>query len=884
MKDQLETMIKTLSMRTNMENEFDKYPRFSENKIKNRRTRLFTLIKRPDACYYYRILTPQQQLARQFGWDCKFNNIDPLPHQIQAGIPTTIDHQSVETSLKNLLDCHMEHLEWADLIVMQRPTCDHHLELMRYIQKEMKKSVTYECFTYDNQVITDQGLKQIGHIVEEELELKVMSDDGKFYPIKSYFKRRYDGQIYRIKTWYLSDDIECTETHKLIAHKRDFDDEVFEEIEAKHLRVGDFLKIPFLENEEKFPSIIDMKDHLPDHWSFNEEVVFRPKYTCNQITRIIHFDKDFSRLIGYFVAEGSVDKSGRHISFSFGDTEQEYIDDVIQIVKNKFGIGCSQFRDYEDHTIRVQVNSLAVGYLFGNLFGFANRQPNRKLPLFYFSKEIPLELIQHLLLAMFRGDGADIKKYDFYRGCRLISSSKTLLYQVHNLLLRFNIIGSIYRMHRSNTIGIIKGREVKSGEGYELKIGVIDEIESIGMKEENTYKTRNKNLKGRIDLVNKFAWIEIKSIERKEEQDIVVYNICVPPRHTYNVRMLASANSDDNYIDVPLHNPGHKYFEPRAEYIKCLIREADLLTVTTEHLADIYRPLRKGNKIAVFPNSINFETLDGAETTMKKYEYADKRKYFMAMKQLRLGIDHELYEKYKTKVDEELAKEIKGILSNPNAKSELEKQNVEFTPDAITSLYHRQNKEVRIQVPDEEYAHIMNGKTMIGWSGSPTHREDLAVITNPLMKILHENPEVVLGMWGFIHHDWLNMMDRNQLWLFGLVPVKYYYSAHKQVGFSISLCPVNPDQFNRGKSNLKCNESCALGQYAIASKYATYEGCPPNVPLCSTHEDWEREINLAINDEAMRMEVNIQNRQFVEEHYDIAKNVDMWKAAYEDLI
>lgn len=447
-----------------------KYLKFNENKIKNRQTKIFSLLKRPDACFYYRILTPQQQLARQYGWQCRYNTIDPLPHQLQAGIPTTIDEGNVDVSLKNLIDCHQENLEWADIVIMQRPTCDHHLELMRYIQNKLKRPVVFE--------------------------------------------------------------------------------------------------------------------------------------------------------------------------------------------------------------------------------------------------------------------------------------------------------------------------------------------------------------------------------------------------------------ADDNYLDVPKHNPGHKYFEPRSQYIKDMISECDLLTVTTEGLADIYRSLRRGKPIVVCPNSINFETLDNMPTEMTEFEVKENRKWFMAMRQMRLGVDDT--EEYKSYIAGQIAQDF-------------QRKRIQFTPETMQSLYN-EKRDVRFVIPDQIYADETDGKVLIGWGGSPTHREDLAVITNPLMKIMKENSDWNLGMVGFIHNDWLNMMDRKQLWQFGLVPVKYYYSLYKQVGMTIGLAPVCKDRFNFGKSNLKVIEYMSLGVYAIASDYESYKGCGPDVPLCKTEDEWERAIIEACNDDAMRFEITQKNRLFVEDNYNIASNVKYWKDAYESLI
>lgn len=453
-----------------MDDLFKDYLRFGENKIKNRRTRLFTLIKRPDACFFYRIQIPQQQLARQFGWECKYKTIDPLPADLKRGVPNTIVEGDSAKSFQNLVRCHKDDIEWADIIEMQRPTCEHHLDLMHYIQKEIKKPVVISC--------------------------------------------------------------------------------------------------------------------------------------------------------------------------------------------------------------------------------------------------------------------------------------------------------------------------------------------------------------------------------------------------------------DDNYLDVPTWNAGYEYFEPRSQYIKEMIADADLLSVTTEYLADIYRPLRCGRPIAICPNSINFEEMDAMPETMQKYEIQDKRKYFIATK--RLHLQDELCEKYSEWITKSL---------NIN----LATQGIKYSEQILES-YKAANREVRFQIPDDIYSKNLDGKIVIGWTGSPTHLRDLQVIENGIIDVLNSNDNFNLVLCGMSLPSWFSKISREKLWEINLVPVRYYYSMLKQMGMTISLAPVNRDTFNLGKSNIKSIEACAVGQYSIVSDYATYDGVPSGVPKCLTDEDWKKAIYDATNDEAMRFEVCQNNREFVEKNFNIAENVKYWKDSYEDLL
>jgi len=839
--------------------------------MKEKKT-LYYLVKQLDACFSYRILWPSKYLQRNHNWECYYDKIDDLFYMNQDG---SYNYDKIKPG-------RLEILEQCDLVVLQRGTDAGHLQLLRFIRDQFKKPIIYECFTYDNEVMTEFGLMRIGDIVEEGWDVKVYSDDGKLYPIDKHFSREFDGWVYRIKTWYLFDEIECTDSHKLIAHKGGFNDEIFEEIEVKHLRKGDFLKIPFLKINCEVPMSFDLADYIPDGWNVEDDFVYKVS-NCKTL-RYIDFDYDLSRLFGYFLSEGCVNNSNRSVTFSFHIDERIYIDDVLSIVKSKFGHDASVYSDYHESSVRIQINSKIVGLFFNDIFGENVRAPTKKVPNFYFSS-IDLRYVKEMLLGLFRGDGSNVKNIGFRRGARLTTSSKTMLYQVHNLLLRFGIIASVYKLWRSGKEHEIRGRTVNSGDGYELKVNVVDDIESIDFKERCELKTKNLNLKGKVDLENEFAWVEIQNISR-EKKKVKVFNICVNPRHTYNVRTIASANSDDDYINVPEWNTGYRYFAPRKAEIVQMISEVDAVTVTVPSLRDLYS--KYNPRIKILKNCLDFEKIDKSPALVND------------SKMLRASMYRCPRDYLEESLRDIVLKQVEAVINKEG--KPLSQENIDAVMNGPVQFNVPVNFDWYRAIRDDEK------KLLLGWGGSPTHILDIEVMRDPVMKVMSKYRFLHLVFVGYLHmmsllrnspyganvRKWLIGMDLKRFWIFHLVGVKHYYSLYKALEFDIGLAPVSPVQFNASKSNLKVIEYMALGMYPMASDFTTYHGVM--VPegkenedvgvgrLCKTQDDWEHNLYDVLNDHDMRAESVYHNDLFVRKHYDIDFESEHWDKFYRSLL
>ena len=123
--------------------------------------------------------------------------------------------------------------------------------------------------------------------------------------------------------------------------------------------------------------------------------------TGSWVPAIIDVDKDFARLVGYYLAEGC--SSDGRVLFSLGYREKEIIGDIERIL-NKFKIGYSkQIGYWEGHksSLTVKVSSPILTAVFSQ---FGKNSYEKRIPDFIFSSA--QEVKDNLLSGLFRGDGS----------------------------------------------------------------------------------------------------------------------------------------------------------------------------------------------------------------------------------------------------------------------------------------------------------------------------------------------------------------------------------------------------------------------------------------------------------------------------------------------
>ena len=185
--------------------------------------------------------------------------------------------------------------------------------------------------------------------------------------------------------------------------------------------------------------------------------------------------------------------------------------------------------------------------------------------------------------------------------------------------------------------------------------------------------------------------------------------------------------------------------------------------------------------------------------------------------------------------------------------------------------------------------HESNDVTRILISGSNVTNENLDDFIDILIKIKQEYKNIEFMFFG--GDDTLKkqlnlILGNNTIFVPGVSIFEY---SKKLAGLNVDICliPRKDNIFNRCKSNCKYLEMSALKIPVIAQRFSSgdspYENDikdGENGFLALTKEEWYRKLTFLINDKALRDTMGNCAYNYVNDCYDISKNV--WK--WEDII
>src|SRR5690606_6072079 len=222
---------------------------------------------------------------------------------------------------------------------------------------------------------TKNGVKYIKDI---KIGDYVLTHTGKFKKVNKIFQRKYNGRCFKIKASNINETVDITENHEILVLKKPkpslfkkIDSSKKEWIKSQDLNKEYFLLFPISE--------------------FGDNII----------------NNDLCRLIGYYAAEGCIMYEGRKenrkfkgIQFAFHKEEDDFINDVNNIIKNLYGLDSKikKFKDTNQCVIRIFSQKIAEDM---NNFvpGLAG---TKKLHSILMS--LNKECTKHLLSGFIRGD------------------------------------------------------------------------------------------------------------------------------------------------------------------------------------------------------------------------------------------------------------------------------------------------------------------------------------------------------------------------------------------------------------------------------------------------------------------------------------------------
>ena len=204
----------------------------------------------------------------------------------------------------------------------------------------------------------------------------------------------------------------------------------------------------------------------------------------------------------------------------------------------------------------------------------------------------------------------------------------------------------------------------------------------------------------------------------------------------------------------------------------------------------------------------------------------------------------------------------------------------------------------------------LDGKTVIGLTGSATHREDWKIVIEPLLAVTKEHPDVVVFISGYFPEELVGVpgfiglkdidptikAETNNFF----VPIHEYGAILAQI--DILLCPVDPsDKFNWSKSGLKAME----GQASRRDINGANGGCAViatgDLPIYrdvirhgstgfltnhNSQKEWYDYIKVLVNSIQLRNNFQVAGYNSARKLFDVSskRSIDRRVSVYENII
>ncbi len=191
-------------------------------------------------------------------------------------------------------------------------------------------------------------------------------------------------------------------------------------------------------------------------------------------------------------------------------------------------------------------------------------------------------------------------------------------------------------------------------------------------------------------------------------------------------------------------------------------------------------------------------------------------------------------------------------------------------------------------------AEHLQGKVIIGLTGSTTHYGDWIVLKDVLKPLLESNPHAHLIVMGF-HPDYLNDLPQTT-YLPGLDYLRYTQVIRT---CDVILAPVDPaDIFNKGKSPIKAVEGMGAkrtlenrfpaGAAVIATNNPIYQLAVKNgetgLLVEHTPQAWQEGLQALLTNAELRRKLQMKGYAWVYKHHDISREWAQWAKAYRRVL
>lgn len=322
----------------------------------------------------------------------------------------------------------------------------------------------YPCLPPDTKIITLEGEKPIREIGVGEL---VLTHRGNFKPVSQIFSRDYEGNMVEITPWNIRTPISLTPEHPVLSIKRppqrSYRHKPGKRVRpwsitpaawrpAHSLRKGDCVIFPVAQTRFHRQEY-DLKNFDNPSLLFDDaEVWYKMGYSRyhkespRKLPRKIPLNSDLARLLGYYIAGGSVNSTQLScIEFTLGGTEHNFALEIKKLMLNLFKTEVEITVPHGRNVSRITCSSRVLARFFSTLCGTGARR-----------KQIPTELLygdpallEELIYGIWRGDGTKT-----LAGMCISTSSRQLVEDLKIGLIRIGFKPRIQHNKRRDEYGV----------------------------------------------------------------------------------------------------------------------------------------------------------------------------------------------------------------------------------------------------------------------------------------------------------------------------------------------------------------------------------------------------------------------------------------------
>ena len=184
----------------------------------------------------------------------------------------------------------------------------------------------------------------------------------------------------------------------------------------------------------------------------------------------------------------------------------------------------------------------------------------------------------------------------------------------------------------------------------------------------------------------------------------------------------------------------------------------------------------------------------------------------------------------------------------------------------------------------------MKDQVRIGWFGGDSHYVDLKILQGVIPKILRSYPQAKFVIQAPPVAEWQDIFKdfpQDRVEWYGWADLRYYTYFLGARAWDIGLCPLDNNEFNKCKSNIKALEFMALGAAVVAQDMLPYSDHIKHGEtglLAGSENEWIVSISSLIESVPLRNTLAMNGYLDAKERFNLDKNCRIWERNLLDLV